>query len=100
VYSLYVTDYTANSQVWPINATWCPPRLADLVLKIEMWPPANVLAKTMIPGEYYTFRNNRLKVSRSGYVEGTFSECEKARKLDENDSESIPVLRNLLQCVA
>jgi hypothetical protein len=99
VYSLYVTDYTSNSQISPVQASWCPHGLADKVLKIEMWPPANELAKTMVAGEYYSIRNTRMKVSDGGYVEGTFSEVEKARKLDEMQAEYELNLQALLQCV-
>jgi hypothetical protein len=99
VYSLYVTDYSINPQITPVQATWCHPGLADRVLKIEMWPPADELAKRMLPGEYYSICNNRIKNSKGGFLEGSFSESRKARKLDETDAESNSHLRSLLQCV-
>jgi len=97
VYSVYVTDYTPNSQLYPVQATWCPPELSNRVLKIEMWPPANDFATSMTQGEFYSIRNNRMKVSNGGYVEASFSEVHKLRKLDETDTENEPHLQALLQ---
>jgi hypothetical protein len=94
VYSLYVTDYTANHEITPIQASWCPPELADRVLKIELWQAASELGPKMLRGEYYSIQNNRLKVSRGGFVEGTFTEANKLRKL--NDSDNNPHLQALL----
>ena len=98
-YSLYVTDYTSNPQTSPVQAKWCHPGLADRVLRIEMWPPANELAKTMLAGEYWSICNNRMKIDRAGFLEGTFSASHKARKLDESEAEFFPHLKGLLQCV-
>jgi hypothetical protein len=99
VYSLYVTDYTSNSEVSPVQASWCPSGIANRVLKVEMWPPANEYAKTMQPGEIYLFRNIRMKVSAGGYVEGSFTEANKLQKLDASEADNDPHLQALLKCV-
>ncbi|KAG6896146.1 hypothetical protein C0992_010004 [Termitomyces sp. T32_za158] len=70
VYSLYVTDYTANTGVSPISASWCPRSLSDYVLKIEVWDDAVEMAQTMFAGEFYSIKNARMMISRANYVEG------------------------------
>jgi hypothetical protein len=96
---LYVTDYTSNPKVTPVQGSWCPPELSDRILKVEMWDTASQLAQIMEPGEYWFLRNARMKVSDSGYVEGTMQLAEKVRKLDENDPVLDPYLAALLEFV-
>jgi len=98
VYSLYITDYTANESLTAVQGSWCPNGLADRVLKVEMWGKAAEIGPTMVPGEYYCMRNNRMKISRGGYVEGTISDA-KIQQLDETDAENHPHLKTLLECV-
>lgn len=69
-----------------MQANWCPPELADRVLKIEMWDSASQLAQTMEKGEYWFLYNTRMKISPGGYVEGTMQLVEKVKKLEESDS--------------
>jgi hypothetical protein len=52
-----------------------------------MWYQAGEKAKEMQPGEYYFMGNNRMKVSRGGYVEGTVSEIDKIRKIGEEEDD-------------
>ena len=79
---------------------WCPASLADRVLRIEMWRgEAVALAGQMKPGEYWSLDNVRMKVSNSGYIEGTFSEAAKARKLSIPDVDTNNYFQSLLQYV-
>lgn len=95
VYSLYVTDYTANRMMAGIQAEWCPPELGDRILKVEMWDNANALAQTMETGEYWFLRNCRMKVSTGGYLEGTMQQADKVVKLEANETDN-PHLAALL----
>ncbi|KZP21160.1 hypothetical protein FIBSPDRAFT_519794 [Athelia psychrophila] len=97
VYSLYVTDYTPNSQMTPVQAEWCPPELGDRILKVEMWDSASALGQTMETGEYWFLRNCKMKVSRGGYLEGTMQEARGVVKLEESESDHHPHLAALLQ---
>ncbi|KAG6844918.1 hypothetical protein H0H87_002402 [Tephrocybe sp. NHM501043] len=99
VYSLYVTDYTINSGVAPVQAEWCPPGLGDYVLKIEVWDNAVAKAQTMYTGEYYSIGNARMRVSRGGYVEGKVVE-DKIRRLDDADITHNDHFRKLLERVS
>ena len=101
IYSIYVTDYTSKSGTFAEHSSeWCPVSLADRVLRIEMWrDKAVALAQTMTPGEYWSFDNVRMKINTSGYIEGSFSEAEKARRLSTADVDTLPHLKALLQCV-
>lgn len=100
VYSLYATDYTKNSMMTPVQGVWCPPELADRILKIEMWDAAGALAQTMEPGEYWFLRNCRMKQSQGGYLEGTMQLAEKVVRLEASEAEHNPHFAALLQCVA
>ena len=99
VYSLYVTDYTINPKITPVQSSWCPPDLSDRILKVEMWDSASQLGQTMKPGEYWFLRNTRMKISDAGYLEGTMQLAEKVRKLDEDDLTRDPHLQTLLEFV-
>jgi hypothetical protein len=101
IYSIYVTDYTSKAGAFVEHSNeWCPASLADRVLRIEMWrDKAVALAKRMKPGEYWSLDNVRMKVGSAGYIEGSFSEADKARKLSVADVDTCPHLQALLQCV-
>lgn len=99
VYSLYVTDYTHNDAVSPVHASWCVPALADFVFKIELWKEAAGKGPTIQSGEFYTLKNVRIKESSGGYWEGSFSEVDKLKKLDVEEIDEAPHLRELLVCV-
>ena len=101
IYSIYVTDYTSKSGTFAEHSSeWCPVSLADRVLRIEMWrDKAVTLAQRMNPGEYWSLDNVRMKVSNEGYIEGSLSEADKARKLSTVDLDLNPHLRALIQCV-
>jgi hypothetical protein len=99
VYSLYVTDYTINPKITPVQGSWCPPELSDYILKVEMWDTASQIAQTMEPGEYWFLRNARMKVSDSGYIEATMQLAEKVQKLDEKAPALDPHLEVLLEFV-
>jgi hypothetical protein len=96
-----VTDYTSKSGTSVEHSSdWCPASLADRVLRIEMWRDAAVvLAQQMNPGEYWLLYNVRMKVSGNGYIEGSFSEAAKAKKLSTADVDSNQHFRALLQFV-
>jgi hypothetical protein len=65
-----------------------------------MWrDKAVALALLMTPGEYWSLDNVRMKVNNSGYIEGSFSEADKARKLSTADVDTNSYLKALLQCV-
>lgn len=101
IYSIYVTDYTSKPGTFAEHSSeWCPVSLADRVLRIEMWrDKAVTLAQRMNPGEYWSLDNVRMKVSNGGYIEGSFSEAAKARKLSTEDLDINPHLQALLRCV-
>lgn len=101
IYSIYVTDYTSKPGTFAeYSSEWCPISLADRVLRIEMWrDKAVTLAQQMNPGEYWSLDNVRMKISNGGYIEGSFSEAAKARKLSTADLDTNPHLQALLQCV-
>jgi hypothetical protein len=64
-----------------------------------MWRnKAVALGQQMNSGEYWSLDNVRMKVSSGGYIEGSFSEADKARKLSIADVDTNPHLRALLQC--
>jgi hypothetical protein len=96
-----VTDYTSKPGTFTEHSSeWCPASLADRVLRIEMWrDKAVALAEQMNPGEYWSLDNVRMKISTGGYIEGSFSKAEKARKLSIADVDTSPYLQALLQCV-
>jgi hypothetical protein len=65
-----------------------------------MWRgDAVALALKMKPGEYWSLDNVRMKLSNGGYIEGSFSEAAKARKLSVADVDTNHHLQALLQCV-
>ncbi|KAH9952071.1 hypothetical protein B0H21DRAFT_12289 [Amylocystis lapponica] len=97
VYSLYVTDYTRNPSISAVQRDWCPPSLAEQVLKMEMWGDAAELGPKMKPGEYYFMGNSRMKIGEGGDLEGTISEVQKIRKMDEDMLEGEPHFEALLR---
>ncbi|KAI0672845.1 hypothetical protein C8Q78DRAFT_1021641 [Trametes maxima] len=97
VYSVFVTDYTRNSNVSPTQGEWCPPRLVPYVLRIEMWDSSARVGPTMQAGEYYSIRNLRTRISSGGYLEGKMQEGEKIAQLDEDQLENHPRLAELLK---
>ena len=99
IYSLYVTDYTHNPDMVPIDRDWCPPSLSDKVLKLELFQEAALKGPEMKAGEYYFIGNCRMKRSTGGYLEATFSQVNKMRKLDEDALEDEPRLVDLLKYV-
>jgi hypothetical protein len=101
IYSIYVTDYTSKAGTFVEHSSdWCPVSLADRVLRIEMWRgEAVALAQQMKPGEYWSLDNVRMKYSNGGYIEGSFSEAAKARKLSVADIDMNHHLLALLKCV-
>ncbi|KAJ8700468.1 hypothetical protein PTI98_003487 [Pleurotus ostreatus] len=74
VYSLFVTDYTANPAMYPVQADWAPSDLMDSILKIEMWDNAAPMGPTMEQGQYYSMKNVRAKVNNAGYLEAKIVE--------------------------
>ena len=99
-YTVFVTDYTHNPGVAPVQATWCPPKLAEVAVQVELWDSSSVVGPTMQVGEYYSIRNMRLKRSGGGFLEGRMQEGNKIQKLDEDELESQPHLVELLKWVS
>ncbi|CDO73630.1 hypothetical protein BN946_scf185014.g100 [Trametes cinnabarina] len=97
VHTVFVTDYTRNPNVSPTQGEWCPSHLAPFVLRIEMWDSSAEVGQTMQPGEYYSIRNLRTKISGGGYLEGKMQEGEKIARLDEDQLENQPHLAELLK---
>ncbi|KAI9446168.1 hypothetical protein H4582DRAFT_1904053 [Lactarius indigo] len=95
----HVSDYSQHLRTYAEHSSeWCPVSLADRVLRIEMWRgEAVTLAQQMKPGEYWSLDNVRMKVSNGGYIEGSFSEADKARKLSIADVDTNHHLQALLQ---
>ncbi|KIJ17019.1 hypothetical protein PAXINDRAFT_180193 [Paxillus involutus ATCC 200175] len=94
--TVYVTDYTSNPYVYPVQAAWCPPELSERILQCEMWDSANAIARTMNPGEYWYLHNVRAKWNTSHYMEGKMQLSEKVTQLDETKLGAHPYLRALL----
>ncbi|KAI0333614.1 hypothetical protein GY45DRAFT_1297126 [Cubamyces sp. BRFM 1775] len=97
VYTVFVTDYTRNSNVCPTQGEWCPARVAPYVLRIEMWDSSAEVAPKMQSGEYYSIRNLRTKISGGGFLEGKMQEGDKITKLDEDNLENFPRLAEMLK---
>ncbi|KAI0822761.1 hypothetical protein BC628DRAFT_1387561 [Trametes gibbosa] len=97
VHTVFVTDYTHNAAVSPTQGEWCPPRMAPFVLRIEMWDSSAEVGPKMQPGEYYSIRNMRARISGGGYLEGKMQEGQKITKLDEDQLENQPRLAELLR---
>lgn len=92
-----MTDYTAKEGTYQNVANWCPANLSNQVLKIEMWYQAATLAQSMQRGQYWFIGNVRMKMSTGGFLEGTFSETQKAERLDEDQADQRPTLKALLE---
>ncbi|KAJ7096456.1 hypothetical protein C8R43DRAFT_1081769 [Mycena crocata] len=94
-FSLFVTDYTAVPSGRGYPANWCPPTLADHMLRIELWDAALEIGSTMLPGEFYWLKNVRMMLDRDGYPEAKLVET-KIQKLDP-DAYVTPELTALLE---
>ena len=97
MYCLYVTDYTKNPSIMPVQQNWCPAALAPYALRLEMWDEAAKAAREMHPHEFYTLSNVRMRVSPSGHYEAKLVEERKIKKLDEDELEAHPRLAELLE---
>ncbi|TFK94811.1 hypothetical protein K466DRAFT_508902 [Polyporus arcularius HHB13444] len=98
VYMLFVTDYTRHQCMPQTHGSWCPPKLAEVVLPVELWDSAAARGPTMKPGEFYSMRNIKLKWGGGGtYLEGKMVEGQKITKLDEDQLEGEPHLVELLK---
>ncbi|KAG1827545.1 uncharacterized protein BJ212DRAFT_1256958 [Suillus subaureus] len=82
-HTLYVTDYTVNPQTNPPQASWCSPELSAYVFKMDMWDDAEILAKTMQPGEFWYLPNARVMTDSYVHLHGKLVETHKSKKLDE-----------------
>ena len=96
---LFVTDYTRHPSMPSTHGSWCPPKLAEVVLPVELWDSATARGPAMKPGEFYSIRNMKLKWSGNDFVEGKMVEGQKIAKLDEDQLEGEPHLVELLKCV-
>ncbi|KAI1794699.1 hypothetical protein LXA43DRAFT_1080747 [Ganoderma leucocontextum] len=96
-YTIFVTDYTHNPDVAPVQATWCPPKLAEVAVQVELWDSSSTVGPTMQVGEYYSVRNMRLKRSSGACLEGRMQQANKIQKLDEDELEGQPHLVELLK---
>ncbi len=96
-YDLYVTDYTKNEQLTPVQYKWCPSTaLAETVLRIQMWDNARELGTSMQTGVVYSMKNVRMRVGKGGYLEAKIQEA-KIHPLDEKDAEHNAHLREFLK---
>ncbi|SJL00764.1 uncharacterized protein ARMOST_04078 [Armillaria ostoyae] len=96
-YDLYVTDYTKNEQLIPVQYKWCPSTaLAETVLRIQMWDGARELGTSMQTGVIYSMKNVRMRVSKGGYLEAKIQEA-KIQPLDEKEAEHNAHLREFLE---
>lgn len=100
VYTLFVTDYTRNNSIVPVEKDMWPKQLCDKVLKFELFAPAAEKGPAIAERKgYYFFGNCRMKVSTGGYWEATWSQINKMRRLDEDELEAEPHLAELLKWV-
>lgn len=102
-----MTDYTENrrrSGLRPLSAHWCPPNLARRTLRVEFFGdgPANfVLSEEMGKGQFWSFNNVWLKrVHGDQYLEATYSEVQKACRLEEKDVDGNQYFEALLRYVS
>jgi hypothetical protein len=79
-----------------VGGAWCHTRLADLVLKIEVWDAAVDDAMNMQEGDFYSIQNVRARVSLGGFLEGKLVEPKTCR-LEEADASYDVELRALLE---
>lgn len=96
VYSLYVTDYTTNPSTTPCSQQWCPQKLSDFILKVEVWDSAVEAAQNMVKGEFYSIKNMRALISHGGYMEGKLVEP-KIERLEEAAASHNRPLEALIQ---
>ncbi len=66
-------------------------------MPVELWEGATAVGPKMQPGEFYSIRNIKLRLSGGGYMEGKMVEGEKITKLDEDELENQPHLVALLK---
>ncbi|KAJ4475680.1 hypothetical protein J3R30DRAFT_3501842 [Lentinula aciculospora] len=97
-FEIYVTDYTSNDRCPTYNsAGWCPPGLAKSILRIELWDDAASFGPQIEVGDFYTFKNLRMREANNGYYEAKMKEL-KIAKLDVDDVGSThSVLKGLLE---
>ncbi|KAJ3850644.1 hypothetical protein EV368DRAFT_84337 [Lentinula lateritia] len=97
-YEIYVTDYTSNDKCPTYdNADWCPPGLAKSCLRVELWDRSTSLGPDMEIGDFYSFRNIRMKMANNGYYEAKIQEP-KISKLDPDELGSThTILKSLLE---
>ncbi|KAK0497057.1 hypothetical protein EDD18DRAFT_1253386 [Armillaria luteobubalina] len=96
-YDIYVTDYTKNEQLTPVQYKWCPSTaLAETVLRIQLWDGARELGTSMQTGVIYSMKNVRMRVSKGGYLEAKIQEA-KIQPLDEKEAEHNVHLREFLE---
>ncbi|KAI8989789.1 hypothetical protein BD414DRAFT_522060 [Trametes punicea] len=63
---LYVTDYTARSDLVPVSASIAPSALAERVVRIELRDAQVDTAKNLEAGDFIAIRNLRLRPSGGG----------------------------------
>jgi hypothetical protein len=80
----------------PVAAAWCPTRLGDLVMKIEVWDTAVDCALDMVEGQFYSIKNARATLDHGGFMEGKLVEP-KIWGLKETDASNDVHLRSLLE---
>ncbi|KAJ7085732.1 hypothetical protein B0H15DRAFT_846156 [Mycena belliarum] len=80
--SLYVTDYTPLSGGHVYQQDWCPSKLADHILVINLWEQARNYAENMVSGVIYSLRSVRVVTSQVGYREAKMWEAKVSRPDD------------------
>ena len=69
-----MTDYTSNTNLPVVDASWSDSSLANRILKVEMWDDASEMGPTLSQGQYYSMKNLRARLSTSGYLEAKIVE--------------------------
>ncbi|PCH37897.1 hypothetical protein WOLCODRAFT_161136 [Wolfiporia cocos MD-104 SS10] len=98
IHTVYLTDYTANPSLGVIERDWTPPQLNNKVMKMELFGDAAAEGANMNPGDYYEFRNAKMRISRGGYWEAKFDDrVDRMQKLSTDELEHYPHLSALLR---
>ncbi|KAJ7074100.1 hypothetical protein C8F01DRAFT_1099228 [Mycena amicta] len=69
--SLYITDYSVVSGARNFSASrWCPPRVGDRVLQVELRGNAHRMGESLATDSIYLIQQVSLKYSKFGNIEG------------------------------
>ncbi|KAI0318821.1 hypothetical protein OF83DRAFT_1113891 [Amylostereum chailletii] len=97
MYTIWVTDYTSKQGAQEVTTEWCPANLSTKVFRVELWEEAVDLGPKMKPGEFWSIGNMRMKTDSRGFYEGSFSEVRKAHRLEPDEAQYNPYLKELFE---